>query len=745
MKKNILLLLAFMFFIACSTKKDAFVNRTYHNFTAYYNALFHGKEALKAELKNQKQAYKDDFYSGYIEIFPQNALIVRGEKEISDMASQFMGGGLFAVKQEVSSFQRVEEKALKVIEGKSMIFNGMEKNKEIFNAYLLLAESRIYQGKLVEALDALGQIYFTMPNDKRLPLARIYEGFIYSRMKNFIRAEDIFESLDSDKNLKKEYRRILSIYYAQSLLYSDKKEKALRQLDNAMSFNKDSKTRSRIAFLRGQILSELGRKRESRESFAAAYKYSSDFEFEVKSQIEIAKTFDAEDDYGEAKKYLEKISKKGTYLDRRNEFYYALGVMAKVAGKREEAMDFFQKSIREKSSDNNIRGLAYFEIGESYFGKEEYIKAGAYYDSALAVMEHREIRDKMDELSSKIKNVAKNYYLVKKNDSILALIQMSEPQRVAYFQRHIEVLKEKESKELLAEQERSKRSRRNDSFDIFNQIDFPSFGSSFSSQKSNKFYFSNVEIVEKGRQGFKKTWGGRGLSDNWRVSQSTSMSIADMENKTLGRANAADARRYEVAYYTEKIPTDEQEVLGLKKDRDTAWLGLGRLYEAYFQNTPLATKTLYDLVEQDPEDEVKLQALYLIFSMNFEKNPLAAEQAKKIIIRDFSNTPYARFVKNPIKPQFTQANDATEDVYQKAYQYFTEEKFNEAKEIVIKALGEYSDDVVFPKFELLKAFIVGKTEGKENMILQLQEIVLNYEKTLEGEKAKEILEFLKGS
>lgn len=33
----------------------------------------------------------------------------------------------------------------------------------------------------------------------------------------------------------------------------------------------------------------------------------------------------------------------------------------------------------------------------------------------------------------------------------------------------------------------------------------------------------------------------------------------------------------------------------------------------------LATKTLYDLVAQKPEDEVKLQALYSIFSMNFEK------------------------------------------------------------------------------------------------------------------------------
>jgi hypothetical protein len=36
----------------------------------------------------------------------------------------------------------------------------------------------------------------------------------------------------------------------------------------------------------------LGQKSEARESFAAAYKYANSYEFEVKSQIEIAKTFD---------------------------------------------------------------------------------------------------------------------------------------------------------------------------------------------------------------------------------------------------------------------------------------------------------------------------------------------------------------------------------------------------------------------------------------------------------------------
>ena len=150
MKKNILLLTTLMVFIACSTKNDAFVNRTYQNFTSYYNTLFHGNEALKSELKAKKKEHKDNFYDEYIEVFPQDDLATK-DQTISLMASQFFGGENQQNQQNTNSaFQRAEEKALKVIQNNSMIFNGAEKNKEIFNAYILLAKARIYQGKLFE-------------------------------------------------------------------------------------------------------------------------------------------------------------------------------------------------------------------------------------------------------------------------------------------------------------------------------------------------------------------------------------------------------------------------------------------------------------------------------------------------------------------------------------------------------------------------------------------------------------------
>ena len=229
---------------------------------------------------------------------------------------------------------------------------------------------------------------------------------------------------------------------------------------DVLKVNKNKKLRSRIAFLRGQILASLGENEKARESFVTAYKNARDFEFEVKSQKEIAKTFNGKDDeYEGAKKYLENISKKGTYASRKNEFYYALGLMANKAGKKDEAQDYFKKSVKEKISDSQIRGLAYYEIGKKHFDENDYLSAGVYYDSAYAAMNYPPAKENLKSLTENIKQVSKNYYLIKKNDSILNLTKMSNDERIAYFNKHIETLKTKEAKQELERKKTEKEKK----------------------------------------------------------------------------------------------------------------------------------------------------------------------------------------------------------------------------------------------------------------------------------------------
>lgn len=621
---------------------------------------------------------------------------------------------------------------------------GEEKNRKIFDANLLLAQARIYRNKPLEALDGLNYVFANMRNDKRIPLARIYQGLAYSKMGDYYRAEEVFTDVKKDDKLKKDYKKLLSIYYSEMLLQAGKKEAAVDELEEAYALNKNRKMRSRIAFLRGQILANLDRNEEARESFVTAYKNANDFEFEVKSQIEIAKTFNGkDDDYEGAKEYLEKISKKGTYGSRKNEFYYALGLMANKAGKKEEAKEYFSKSLKEKMSDPQIRGLNYYEIGKGFFEESDYLSAGAYYDSALAVMTYEPSKVLLTEKSGNIKQVSANYYLIRKNDSILALTKMPESERIAYFNKYIEGIKAKEAREEL-ERKKAERNKGFDTGDYSANSIFAGNTGGFQDFGNNKggFYFANQSTVAKGESTFKQLWGNRALSDNWRTS-ARGNSIEDLKNEAMGIASAPDPRRLEPAFYIEKIPTASEDILALKKARDTASLGLGRMYEAYFSDTPLATKTLYDLVDAQPEEETKLLALYHIFAFNYEKNPAAAERAKQMILNDFPYTSYAEFVKNPRNNSFSKSSEEVEKAYAEAFELYSTEKYEESKALIESSLQKYPKDALVPKFALLNAFNTGKTAGKEIMILQLEQIALNYSRTLEGAKAEEMLRYLK--
>ena len=758
MKKNILLFLIFTLFLACSPRKNGYVNRQYQSFTTFYNVLFNGEDALNTELKQREKSHRDNFYAPYIKLLTYDEQISSSEMENlgmqdsddmspppgfynDDVPSNFISN---SSSSGVSALKISEIKAEKAIQKHAMVFGGVEKNKEIFNAYMLLAKARLFQNQPLEALDALNTLQKVFKKDKRLPLAKIYEGFAYAKMKDFYRADETFRALKEDKKLSKSNKKLLSIFYSEMLLNSGKKEEAVAELENAYKLNKNKELRSRIAFLRGQILTNLGENEKARESFVTAYKNAGNFEFEVKSQIEIAKTFNGNaDDYEGAKQYLEKISKKGTYASRKNEFYYALGLMANKAGKKDEAQEFFRKSIKEKISDSQIRGLTYYEIGKKFFDDNDYLSAGVYYDSAYVAMNYPPVKEKLKAQTSNIKQVSKNYYLIKKNDSILALTKMTNDEKIAFFNKHIETLKTKEAQEEIerkkAEKEKNSKSESVDFALLANSNDTSSF-MDFNAGKS--FYFANQSTIAKGENNFKQIWGNRALTDNWRTSAKMN-SIEDLKNEALGVSSAPNPRRFEPDFYIEKIPTKNEEILVLKKDRDTASLGLGRMYEKYFQNTALATKTLYNLVDSKPDEETDLQALYQIFSMNYEKNPADAERAKQLILERYPYTSYAEFVKNPKKEQLTTSDAEVQKLYEEAFKLYSEEKFEDSKKLIDNALQKYPKDLLVPKFTLLQAFNTGKTAGKEIMILQLEQLMLNYGKTPEGIKAAEMLKNLK--
>lgn len=769
MKNSALYILLISFLIACTAKKPEKRSRFMKGFIAQYNTLFNAQQALESEIKNRKEAHKEDFYAPFISIFPheqqkEKAVENNIVKDFIEEEENGSFGGSFDQKSSISrtnqnkqttkqnsskqtaqtptsALEIAEAKALKTIEKYSVIRNEKEKNKAVFEAYITLMKSRIYMNKPIEALDVMNTINKRYSENK-LSIAKIYEGLAYSKMGDYPRANTIFNELATQK-LDRENTTLLAIYHGENLLKSEEKELASAQLDKAFTLATSKDIKSRIAFLNGQILLSKNDFSNARIQFQKAYEYAQSFEFEVKSQIEIAKTYHQKNDFSEAKKYLENLSQKGTYASRKNEFLYAIGLIANKVERKQEAKEYFLKSLREKSSDPQIRGLSYYELGKIYLEIDDYIQANAYYDSAIAVMTHEPTKKIVQKQGADIKKVSDNYYLIKKNDSILLLTKMNEAEKNAYFAKHIEKIKAKEE----AEERRRIQEERQKGFTDTEFSTSSAFGNTTNAfqnfgTNTKNFYFSNTNTVARGINDFRQIWGNRQLSDNWRYTQRMP-TINEVKSQALGQTSTANPRRFETAYYIEQIPSSQAEIDKLKKERDEAMLQLGILFRDAFQDIPLASKTLYTLVDYHPEEKTMLQALYQIFSMNYEKTPSVSERAKNILLKDFPYTSYAEFARNPRSNSFVKSSPEAENEYMKAYYMYEQGRFEDSRNIVEQALEKYKTDALIPKFSLLGAYLAGKINGKEVMILQLEQILLNYEKTLEGEHAREILKNLK--
>src|SRR5690606_8212319 len=162
---------------------------------------------------------------------------------------------------------------------------------------------------------------------------------------NVFEGERILEKLHKDDGLKKGLTESISKYNAQDLIRQGEYEEAIAALDDAIDHSGNKKRKARYYYIIGQLFSEMGMQQEAGEAFTKVYQLKPGFEMEVKSQLAIAENFDPEiNSYNSYKEHLLDVSKKGNYVSRKNEFYYAIGSMALKDSKIEEARKYLKQS-----------------------------------------------------------------------------------------------------------------------------------------------------------------------------------------------------------------------------------------------------------------------------------------------------------------------------------------------------------------------------------------------------------------
>lgn len=730
------LLLAIMY--SCSAKKDAFLNRNFHALTTKYNVLFNGEQAYLKGLQEIESKYEDNFWKR-LQIepisFDENKIIV----PVLQSGTGFNENEEEEV-ENLTSFDKAEEKAVKAIQKHSMNINGYEKNRQIDDAYLLLGKSRYYTQRFIPAIEAFNYIIVNYPNASLISETKIWRAKTNIRLDNEKLAIEslkfLLELEENEAELPDEIREQAHTAMAMAYQKTDTIQKVIEHLTAASKIFKNKEQAARNMFVLGQIYSELNYRDSARVVFnkLAATK-KAPYKYRIRANIEMAKNTENDSASIIVLARLKKLIRDSDNRKFLNALYYQAGVLEVGRNKIANAVNYFEKSIAAKTNNNYQKTYAYEGLGNIAFDKENYLLAGSYYDSVLQVTSKefdqekriRRIRRKNKGLTTLRIHEA----LVKNNDSILKLAAMTKDEQTAFFESYIERIK--------AEDEANKQQ-------LLNAQNFgSSFGGGASINNTNnkgKWYFYNTQALGFGKADFQRVWGTRPLEDNWRLSDKSASLINDVvDNTTEPVVNI----RYELATYLDEIPTDKKVIANLKEASNNALYQLGLIYKEQFKNTTLAVKNLERLQKEKVNNELELPISYHLYQIYTSiGNQEKANLYKDVILNKYPKTTFAKIILHPNKKLI---EDKEEDIvlnkYKEIYYLYKQNKFENVVGQVDSLSIVNANSKLIPKFALLKALSLGKYKDKETYKKALEFVAVSYATKEEGVKAKEILDQLK--
>ena len=701
---------------SCSTKKDSFINRNFHSVTTKYNVLFNGKVALE----EGREALMNSYIDNYWEVLPVERMEVMDE-----LATPGSGG-------KNPSFKKAEEKAVKAIQKHSMDIGDRQRNPQMDEAYLLLGQARYFDQRFIPALEAFNYTLSEYPDSDKINQTRIWrekthlrlenDEFAIANLKRIIRFEELDDQEYADANA----------VLGQAYINLKHKDSAVQVMKRAVSSTKLNEEKGRYNYIIGQLFNELGHKDSANMAFDKVIDLNrkSPRIYMINAHVEKAKNFDLEN--GNKEEFLEMLNdlaedrENRPFLDR---IYRQLAEYHLANDSLELAESFFNKSVRKATTDRFLKALDYEDIAALRFDEAKYKDAGSYFDSTLLNLKKntRKFRN-IEKKRANLEDVIAYEDVAHEKDSILKLVNFSDEERTAYFQTYIDELKAEEAAQLEAEEQKQSI--------VANE--FASSRNSGPQTGGDEFYFYNQTTVAYGKNEFRKRWGDRNLEDNWRLLDKNTITKTEVaEGKETVDAGTKDM--YSVAFYTDKIPTDEKVIDTIVKDRNFAYYQLGLIYKEKFKEYKLAANRLEQLLEKNPEEKLILPSKYNLYKIYILlEQPTKADQYKNDIINNHGDSRYAQILRNP-QDVIASDENSPESLYGKTYKKFVNQQFEEALVDSEKYILQFTGEEIVPKFEMLKATTIARLDGFLAYKEALNYVALNYPNNDEGKRAQEII------
>lgn len=744
----IVAIFAVLMLTSCSTKKNKWNRRVYHNMTSHYNVWWNGDQSVKEGEKTLTESVKDD-YTGILPVFnygtKENALALN------------------------SQMDRAIEKSSICIQRHSMYFGGKEYVKWIDDAYLLMAKANFYKQEYIPARRTFDYVANSYKDDDITYVANLWLAKTYIETEQYPKAESILQSLivstsENDK-MPKYVRNNLDLVLADYYIKTKQYDSATKYLRSALLKNLKKNTKARTMFILGQIYEYQGNNERATEQFKSVIKKHPGYEMTFESQMNLARCHDSEDTTSLMKMFRKmlKDSKNTEYKDR---IFYAMSDVALKRNNEELGIKYLRQSVATSTTNNKQKVKSALKVASMLFDNKDYILSQAYYDTVVMTMDRSYPEyDSLLNLSVMLSDLVENLTTYQLQDSLLRLANMDSVSRNKIILGVIEDYK--------AEQERLEKEKElQEQLALLggDQIANPNMSAPMSPGGTASWYFYNQASLTRGAAEFKNKWGNRMLEDFWFISDKKSMMSEEetLENELLEyfseeelatlsdeeieklleeRKNeeTADTAKYqptEIGYYLQQLPFSEKQKKEANKQILEALNNIGYIYYDNLEDYNNSIEAYTELNERYPENKHELTSWYYLYKMhNAQKNTSEANTYKDKILAKYPDSNQAKIIIDPeyfVKEQ--EKGQESSVLYAETFEAYKNGQYKKVRANVNKARTICADDtLLMPRFEFLDAIAVGDIYVVDSMAYSLYRLVQKYPTSSIKPHAVEIL------
>ena len=731
--RSALLGLSVLLMAACSTEKDAFINRTYHRLTARDNGWFNANEKLKETVAAMEKAYVDDFD----EVLP---IFIYGTED--------------QAKALVPDMEKCIEKCSTVIERHSMDNGKGESNTWIDDAYFVIGKSHFYKRAYFDAertFDYAGRRF--KGQDKQLE-SKLWYARTAIQKEQYAKAQSTLDEVKNQKELPKKFPHDqLSAIQAEVNLKRGKVDDAITDLEHAVEIATNRTQRVRWMFILAQLYQAKGMEEKAIAQFTKVARSHPPYELGFHAQIFQALSFDRGNS-AQLRKKLKRMRHDEKNKDHYDMIEYAMADIDLKENKDSSAIAHLKTSTRVSTTDTKQKAKGFLKLADLYFDDKKYPPAQQYYDSTRTLL--AETHKRFEEVNTRadvLGELVEQLNIIAFEDSVQAFAKLPKDEQERLIKQRIKDRQREED-----EKEAEEAAAREVQVENPDKPKPPTGGGDASA-----WYFYNPVQIARGTAEFKKKWGNRPNEDNWRRKDKAGSAFVQEpeEAENDSTETAKEGKDGEPAWkdpesYLKDVPMDSVALEASNVKVCSALYIAGTIYKEKLKDVDNAIESFevlngrFEECRYTPESYYQLYRIYLAKEKSgsfFSLDDRGSAYYANIITERWPESEFARLVKDPNQLMADEERSKKEESdYVEVYRQYREGSYLPVIATCNFVITETPKNHLLPKYHLLKALAIGGTREVQAFRNALMDVVGKFPGSDEAKAASDILANLdKGS